>query len=72
MVTEPTTLPDVPLDPPQARALARLAARLAADTEERNRLIVEAREGGASLREIAEHAGITHVAVLKIIRKAAT
>lgn len=64
-----TTLPDVPIDPKQARALQRLADRLAADTSERNRLIVEAHHGGASLREIAEHAGITHVAVLRIIRK---
>lgn len=57
------------MTPTQARALQRVADRIKADTLERNRLIVEAHQDGASLREIAEHAGITHVAVLKIIRR---
>lgn len=58
------------LDPKLARALTRAADKLEAATTERNRLIVEAHQDGASLREIAEHAGITHVGVRKIIQKA--
>jgi transposase len=58
------------LTPTHARALQRIADRIKADTLERNRLIVEAHRDGASLREIAQHAGVSHVAVLKIVRKA--
>lgn len=54
--------------PPELAAELRGAATLAGTwTAERNRLIVEARDAGASLREIAEHAGISHVAVKKIL-----
>ena len=64
-----TTVADVPLDPKQARAIQRLADRIEADLDQRNSLIVEAHNDGASLREIAEHANMTHVAVMKIIKR---
>lgn len=60
----------VPVPPDLARRLTKIAARLDADRVERDRLIVEAHGRGASLREIAKVAGITHVAVRKIIRAA--
>lgn len=53
----------------RARAIRKAADQLAAATEERNRLIVAAHNDGASLREIAEHAGITHVGVKKITER---
>ena len=58
------------IDPKTARALKRAADQIAAATAERNRLIVEAHRDGASLREIEKHAGISHVGVLKIVRRA--
>lgn len=59
------------LDKTFAAKLRRAATKVEEGTAERNRLIIEASEvHHAPLREIAEHAGITHVAVLKIIRKA--
>lgn len=63
-----TTVPAM-LDKGTARQLAKAAADLAEATERRNHWILEAHGFGASLREIAEHAGISHVAVLKIIRR---
>lgn len=41
---------------------------MTADRTERDRLIIEAHQAGATLREIAAAAGITHVAVHKIIK----
>jgi DNA-binding NarL/FixJ family response regulator len=57
------------LDRALARRLRRTADQIATATADRERLIVEAHRAGASLREIAEHAGITHVAVMKLIRR---
>ena len=56
------------LDKAVARQLRRAAAKIEQGTSERDRLIVEAHQAGASLREIAEHARVSHVTVLKIIR----
>lgn len=65
-----STVPVVTLSPALARQL-RAAAKKAQDgTEERNRLIVEAADGGASLREIAAVVGLDHTGVRKIIVKA--
>lgn len=59
---------DVPVPPELAAALSAAVGSLEAARSERDRLIVEAHERGASLREISEFAGITHVAVFKIVR----
>lgn len=56
------------LSPEIATKLDRIARRLHADRVARDRLIVEAHQAGASLREIAKAAAISHVAVLKIVR----
>lgn len=57
------------IDPKRARAIKKAADQARAATEERNRQIAAAHHDGASLREIAEHAGITHVAVKKIVER---
>lgn len=55
-----------------SKQLARIASRLESDRAKRDELIIEAHRRGASLREIAACAGLSHVAVLKIIRAANT
>jgi hypothetical protein len=45
----------------------RAAAKAVEWTETRNAAIREARAGGASLRSIAEAAGLSHTAVAKIV-----
>lgn len=62
------TVPVV-LDKHTATQLRKAARQIEEATEARDHWIMEAHGYGASLREIAEHAGITHVAVMKIIRK---
>lgn len=60
----------MPVPPDIAKRLRRTTSRLLAASAielERNRLIIEAHEAGASLREIAKEAGLTHVAVKRII-----
>jgi hypothetical protein len=69
MMRPAPTVPVVTLSPDLARRL-RLAAKKVQDgTEERNQLIREAAEGGASLREIAAAVGLDHTGVRKIIIK---
>jgi hypothetical protein len=63
------TVRSVTLDKHTATQLRKAAKDLSEATERRNHWIHEAHSFGASLREIAEHAGITHVAVMKIIRR---
>lgn len=55
-----------------ARALARIALRLHADKIERDRLIVQMSAEGASSRQIAEVAGMTHAGVALVLRRAAS
>lgn len=50
-----------------AKALARVARQLHADKTERDRLIVQMRSEGGTLREIAEVAGVTHAGVQRIV-----
>lgn len=61
------TLPGVALDPGMARRLARAVERDTQARRERDELIVRAHIAGATLREIAEVVGLTHVGVKKII-----
>ena len=58
------------LSPDKARALKRLGDRMKGVAEERDRLILEAHQAGASSREIADKLPITHVQVWRIIKKA--
>lgn len=55
------------VDPAIARRLRAIATKLNELDEERARLVIQAREEGATLREIAEHAGMTHVGISKLL-----
>lgn len=55
------------MDPELARRLDAIVLRLQKLDAERAQLILQAREQGASLREIAAHAGMTHVGIKKLI-----
>lgn len=61
------TVPFVETD--MAKKLRRAGAAVTKAVAERNAAIVEAHTAGCSLRDIASEVGITHVAVMRIIRK---
>ncbi len=61
------TLADVPLDVDLAKRLERATSKVERDIEERDRLILLAYARGASLRDIADVTGLTHVGVKKLI-----
>lgn len=63
-----TTVPSV-IDQPKVRALQRAGQRASDAVEARNAAIVEAHQAGATLREIGEAVGLTHVGVMKIINR---
>jgi transposase-like protein len=64
----PPTIPGVPVDPTLARKLTTAAGKARDWTEERNRLVREAHAAGGGVREIARLIGLTHPAVLNIIK----
>lgn len=66
-----TTVREVPVDPALAEKLRRAAGKIERWTAERDRLIIEARRAGASSREVADLAGLTHAGVLHIEKRAA-
>lgn len=57
----------VALDPVLSKRLAAVVRRLEELEGERDQLILQAREQGASLREIAQQAGMSHVGIKKLI-----
>lgn len=61
------TVPDVPLDPVDAKRLARLGKRITADTAERNALILRIHGEGGGIREIARAVGLNPGTVHNII-----
>lgn len=64
------TMALVPIDPDTARELHRAARQMDSFRARRDRLIVEAIEQqGAGIREVARLVGLTHPAVLKILRR---
>jgi hypothetical protein len=56
-----------PMDPAISKRLLAIAKKLDDLDEERAQLIIEAREAGASLREIAAVAGMSHVGIKKLL-----
>jgi predicted GIY-YIG superfamily endonuclease len=54
---------------PLAAGLVAAGNAIRSHTEKRDALIVEARESGASYREIARLAGLSHVGVQKIVER---
>lgn len=63
------TLDRVALDVDLAKRLERATSRVERDIEERDRLILLAFARGASLRDIADVTGMTHVGVKKLIER---
>ena len=62
-----TTVRPVALDPQMAKRLARAVEQDVEARRKRDEMIVRAAISGATLREIAEVVGLTHVGVKKII-----
>lgn len=60
-----TTVPSV--DPAIARRLRAIAIRSVQLERERDELVIQAHEAGASLREIAAVAGMSHVGIKKLL-----
>lgn len=60
-------IPSTAVDPEIARRLRAIAKKLGELDAERATLILSARAQGASLREIAEVAGMSHVGIQKLI-----
>lgn len=65
--TEATSPTFDAMDPVLAKRLATVVRRLQELGDERDQLILEARDQGASLREIADLAGMSHVGIKKLI-----
>lgn len=63
------TVGSMPLDATTAKSLRRNATMLDRWRQSRDNTIREAHAAGASYREIAEHVGLSHVGVMKIIAK---
>jgi DNA-directed RNA polymerase specialized sigma24 family protein len=63
----PVSVSTVALDPVLSKRLAAVVRKLQDMEEERDQLILQAREQGASLREIAQQAGMSHVGIKKLI-----
>lgn len=63
-----STLRNVPLDDDTTRELSRAAKQAVSWTERRNHLIREAVEAGAGVREVGRAVGLSHAAVINILR----
>ncbi len=66
---EPTSVGEVAISPGAARALKRLADQAQAAIDKRDTAIIEAKQAGASLRELEAATGINHVTVMRMIEK---
>ena len=69
MSGDSATVPAVTVPDDIAKRIRSAAQRISRGTAERDQAIIDAAEAGGSLREIAALAGITHVGVMKIIRR---
>lgn len=65
-MTTVTTVAPMPVDKDLAERLRRAAGKVERWSDERDRLIHQARQEGGSAREIAEMVGLSHAGVLKI------
>lgn len=68
-MTVTTTVPSVPIDQDLAKQLARSRDQIDKAQHARDELILLAFAQGASLREIADVAGITHTGVKKLVER---
>lgn len=67
-----TTVAPVPVSPALARKIRQAAERRHHWTEEHERLVVAALDEGASLREIAELANVSHQTIKNIAARRRT
>lgn len=65
----PPNLGDMPIDPALAKRVRSVAQAAEKKRQERDQLILDAHEAGASLREIADLVGLSHVGVMKIVNR---
>lgn len=63
------TVVTMPIDPVLAKRVRSVAAAFEKKRQERDELILAAHAAGASLREIGEMVGLSHVGVMKIIAR---
>jgi hypothetical protein len=63
-----STLPQVALDPEDRRQLQRAGRKSRESVQERDELIRAKAAKGATYREIAEAVGLSHTAVMFIVR----
>jgi transposase-like protein len=63
-----STILAMPVGPATAKRLTTAANKARDWTEERNRLVREAHAAGGGVREIARLVGLTHPAVLNILK----
>lgn len=68
-MSAPATVSDVAVDPDLTRRLTAAGRKAEEWRERRDELIREAARDGGTLREIAAMVGLTHVGVLRIIRR---
>jgi DNA-directed RNA polymerase specialized sigma24 family protein len=71
-ITNAVSVSTVAFDPVLAKRLAAVVRKLQDMEDERDQLILKAREEGASLREIAQQAGMSHVGIKKLIGRIGT
>lgn len=65
----PPNLGDMPIDPALAKRVRAVAQAAEKKRQERDELILEAHGAGASLREIGDLVGLSHVGVMKIVKR---
>lgn len=63
------TVLDMPIDPALAKRVRATAQAAEKKRQERDALITQAHLAGASLREIGELVGLSHVGVMKILNR---
>lgn len=65
----PPNLGTMPIDPALAKRVRAVAQAAEKKRQERDELILAAHAAGASLREIGDLVGLSHVGVMKIVKK---
>lgn len=65
----PANVADVPIDPALAKRVRAVAQAAEKKRQERDELILAAHAAGASLREIGDLVGLSHVGVMKIVKR---
>jgi hypothetical protein len=67
VIANADTVRPVTIEPSMIRKLTTAAKKVTEWTQERNRLIIQAHQSGASYREIGRATGLSHVGVRGIV-----